>query len=384
MAKKSVKSYDEKIDNYDIDKNKTKKTKKTTKTTKPKTTKTTKPKTTKTKKTTTSKTKKEEKIVKTTEKIEETKEENKDEKLKKEIESLDNSATTRIRVDKNRINDAESLDTSFLDNKRSEKKIKKEINDFSKTAEIDVPFKIKDKKEKESKSEKKGSKIKSLIIILLILLIFGMLLFGLKYLLDNKDKNKNKNNEKVKIKTKEVIKIDDNNIFLGDDLTSGYDLSNYFDTYVVNSGIDDDTTSDILDDLENRIYIYNPSKVFINIGINDLLNTKTINDIITNYKEIITSIKENRPYAEIYIESIYPVNKDIPSSIVPNKFDTSLIIDLNKELENLAKENEVKYINIYNLLVKGESLNTNYTEDGLHLNDNGYKIVTKVIKKYIR
>ena len=39
---------------------------------------------------------------------------------------------------------------------------------------------------------------------------------------------------------------------------------------------------------------------------------------------------------------------------------------------------------MYKLLIgKDGNLNINYSVDGLHMNDNGYKIITKEIMKYI-
>ena len=38
---------------------------------------------------------------------------------------------------------------------------------------------------------------------------------------------------------------------------------------VVNSGVSGDKTNDILDNMEERIYRYNPSKVVILVGTND-------------------------------------------------------------------------------------------------------------------
>lgn len=43
----------------------------------------------------------------------------------------------------------------------------------------------------------------------------------------------------------------------------------------------------------------------------------------------------------------------------------------------------IEYINVYDKLVDGEVLNEEYSDDGLHLNDNGYEVVTDILKKYI-
>ena len=54
-----------------------------------------------------------------------------------------------------------------------------------------------------------------------------------------------------------------NYLFLGDSITDFYDLDEYYkDLPVVNSGVSGNTTADILNDMKNRVYNYNPSKYF--------------------------------------------------------------------------------------------------------------------------
>ena len=68
-----------------------------------------------------------------------------------------------------------------------------------------------------------------------------------------------------------VYESDDNFLFLGDSITDFYPLEEYYDNLpVVNSGISGNKTTDILNDMETRVYQYNPTKVFLLIGTNDL------------------------------------------------------------------------------------------------------------------
>ena len=71
------------------------------------------------------------------------------------------------------------------------------------------------------------------------------------------------------------------------------------------------TSKDLFNHIKERIYCYNPSHIFIIIGINDLADNKSNNEIIENLSKIIEGIKDNRPVAKIYIESLYPINKDV-------------------------------------------------------------------------
>ncbi len=189
---------------------------------------------------------------------------------------------------------------------------------------------------------------------------------------------------KVKIETKEVIKPSPNYLFLGDSITEMYDLEKYFpDDPVVNSGVSGDATHDILEDMEKRVYQYNPSKVFLLIGTNDLAQEKSPEEIFDNIKEMIERIQENRPEAEIYIESVYPVNETLDTEMVGKRKNED-IRSLNDLLQNYCQEEDLVYIDVYEELIDANGqLTEEYTKEGLHLNENGYQVVTDILKEYI-
>ena len=193
---------------------------------------------------------------------------------------------------------------------------------------------------------------------------------------------------KVKVKTIKAYKdryiIPENIVFLGDSITDYYDLDKYYpDNNVVNSGISGNVADDILSDMYNRVYKYNPSKIFLLIGTNQIPVGDSDDDIVEDIKKIVNIIHENRPIAKIYVESIYPVNKGLDKNAVKNR-DNDRIVELNKKINNAIKSIDyVEYINIYDELVYKNNLNEEYSDDGLHLNDKGYEIVTNIIKRYI-
>ena len=188
-------------------------------------------------------------------------------------------------------------------------------------------------------------------------------------------------------------KPEDNNrqntiLFLGDSLTYNYKLDEFFEGYkTFNSGISGNKTTDILNDLENRVYKYNSTKVFLLIGINDLKAGISNDEVLNNIEIIIKKIKENSKDTTIYVESLYPISneEDIKNikKIVP-KTDNNEIKETNKKLNELCKKYNIKYINVYDKLLNDKgSLKKDYTTDGLHLNDLGYFKVTKVLEKYV-
>lgn len=174
-------------------------------------------------------------------------------------------------------------------------------------------------------------------------------------------------------------------VFLGDSITSRCDLDKYFPNYnVYNSGIAGNMTKDILENMENRVFAYNPTKVFILIGTNDLVYSGLDNDgIKNNIEEIINKIYEKNSNIKIYIESIYPVNNSINKEIVETRTNEN-IKDLNNKIEKICNNNKCTYINMYdNLTDKNGNMKRIYTVDGLHLNKIGYKVITNKLIKYL-
>lgn len=202
-------------------------------------------------------------------------------------------------------------------------------------------------------------------LIIIIIIMFGLIILYYNY-------------------NEERVIIPENVVFLGDSITNYYDLDKYYpENNVVNSGISGNVANDILSDMYNRVYKYNPSKVFLLIGTNQIPIGDSDDKIIDGIKHIIDEIRENRPHAKIYVESIYPVNKKINENKVKNR-ENKRIVKLNMKIKKLTKKLDyVEYINVYDSLLDGEVLNKDYSYDGLHLNDKGYEIVTDVLKNHI-
>lgn len=182
--------------------------------------------------------------------------------------------------------------------------------------------------------------------------------------------------------------LNPNYVFLGDSITALYDLNKYYDGLpVVNSGISGETTEDIVNNLQDRVYKYNPSKVIILIGINDIERKIIKEKTIENITKIVTQIKDNKPNCEIYLESIYPINngneKKIDHSMVGIRTNDQ-VVSLNKNLVELSKKEKINYIDLYDkLLDKDGNLKIEYTKEGLHMSDEGYEFITKYIKKHV-
>ena len=269
------------------------------------------------------------------------------------------------------MNFSDELDTSFVEGikrKKKEQIVHRLDEDYEK------------EKKKEEKRKKNISFGKLFVGFLLIIFLVALLAICIYLLFKPVVKTK------VVTKEKEVVTVDDNYLFLGDSITDFYDLDKYYeDMPVVNSGISGNQTKDILNNMKDRVYQYNPSKVFLLIGTNDIQQKVDEDEIVDNIIEILKEIHENRPYAELYLEAIYPVDEDRDGA---QDRTNEEIMDINKELKKYCNSHDVTYIDTFDLLKDPDSddvkLKEEYSKDGLHLSDSGYKVLTKELMKYLK
>lgn len=187
-------------------------------------------------------------------------------------------------------------------------------------------------------------------------------------------------------KTQEISK-NENIVFLGDSIFDWFPVEKIFsDLPIVNSGIVGNRSEEALAGLEERVYRYNPTKVFVQIGTNDIEadnDSEELNQqVFENIVQITKEIKKNRSKSKIYVISIYPVNEHMPGS---NDRHISEIKAINAKLEKYCSETEgIEYIDAFNQLTdEEEMLDKDYTDDGLHPNGLGYAKLTEILMKYI-
>lgn len=175
-------------------------------------------------------------------------------------------------------------------------------------------------------------------------------------------------------------------VFLGNSITAegknwNARLNN---SKVRNRGIGGDTTDGVLARL-GEIIDSEPSAVFLLIGINDLYNNSiqepSVNYIANNIIEIAKKIKTNSNDSKVFIQTLLPI------SIKKSK-DYELYNHSIGTINEIIVENQQKklysIIDLYALFVNSEGeLREDLTYDGLHLNEEGYKVWSNFIKPII-
>jgi len=160
-------------------------------------------------------------------------------------------------------------------------------------------------------------------------------------------------------------------IFLGNSITQLGDWKKLLnDSTVINRGIGGDITFGVLkrlDDVTRR----QPSKLFLLIGINDI--GKDIPDavIADNIRKIIERVQAESPSTKIYVQSILPVNPDVPN--FPQHYDKQEhVLNTNQLIKKVVENAHCTYVNIHDLFTDKEGrLEAKYTIDGLHLTPSG-------------
>jgi lysophospholipase L1-like esterase len=169
-------------------------------------------------------------------------------------------------------------------------------------------------------------------------------------------------------------------VFLGNSITEGGgDWSKKFKIpNIKNRGISGDVTDGVLLRL-GEIYYFKPKVVFILIGINDLFNAEITADYVgKNVIKIANAIKGHCPNTKVYVQTILPT---------AHEFLRKKIQETNNVISKGLNTKSVALIDLHSVFsTDGDLLISDYTHDGLHLNDKGYKLwVTQIedlVEKY--
>lgn len=169
-------------------------------------------------------------------------------------------------------------------------------------------------------------------------------------------------------------------VMLGDSITHGGDWNELLNKAdIANLGIGGDTTEGILNRIGD-IYLVNPKKCFIMIGINDVFGKIPLETIIGNYRKIIKELRDHN--IEVIIESTLTISDSAQRRDA--KKINRVVTDVNQALKHIAEEEHIPYIDVNSILGNGTALNTRYTSgDGVHLNKEGYALWGRVLKKYL-
>ncbi|MBO5521192.1 MAG: lipase [Eubacterium sp.] len=163
---------------------------------------------------------------------------------------------------------------------------------------------------------------------------------------------------------------------------------------IYNRGIGGTTTDDFLREIDAVLLGLKPSKVFINIGTNDMNSARYgenwMDRLIKNYEEILRIASEKIPEAEFYLMAYYPANLHLPWQ-TPESISWMVdrtpenIAECNRRVQALAEKFNMHYIDVNDGLCdeNGEQ-KAEFAMDGVHMYANGYEIVFNNLRPYLQ
>jgi len=234
----------------------------------------------------------------------------------------------------------------------------------------------------------KKLKIISIISVILVVLLTTSTIVLSVLLVNKKDKTRELSYFDRKIMMFEFENLNfakEQIVFIGDSITDLCVLDDYYSdlplaTY--NRGIGADTTEKVLNRLKVSLYDIQPSKVVLLIGVNDIIFDLGVNNLLLNYGIILNDINLNLPNTEVLCLSILPMNQEVNSTAVPNvEKSNQIIMDVNIEIEKIVDEYDYEFVNLFPEFADDNNyLKEEFSDDGLHLNHNGYVVLSNKLK----
>ncbi len=175
-------------------------------------------------------------------------------------------------------------------------------------------------------------------------------------------------------------------VFMGDSITEEWArvYEDFFQSpSYINRGIGGQTTPQMLIRFRQDVIKLNPNTVVILAGTNDIAgNTgpSNINMVLNNIFSMAELAIENN--IKVIICSILPVYKYPWAEDIKNVPET--IEEINNKLKSFTKMNNMIYLNYYSAMEdKDRGLKHEYTTDGVHLNKEGYEVMSYLVREVL-
>lgn len=176
-------------------------------------------------------------------------------------------------------------------------------------------------------------------------------------------------------------------VFLGDSITDSWNLTKYFPQKpYVNRGISGQTTPQMLIRFREDVINLQPSAVVILAGTNDIAGNTgpmTLQEIEENYASLAELARAHG--IRVVFSSVTPVNgySERALRFFPLR-SLQKILDLNRWLKDYAVTHGFIYLDYFGPMVDDKGLlKRDLSEDGLHPNDAGYKLMAPLAEEAI-
>ncbi|QUL37341.1 GDSL-type esterase/lipase family protein [Erythrobacter sp. JK5] len=168
-------------------------------------------------------------------------------------------------------------------------------------------------------------------------------------------------------------------VMAGDSITASGRWDELFpEVSIVNRGVN----GDLVGGLERRtdaILRAEPKAVFVMIGINDIAAGNTNAQIVERYRRIVDALKSGG--AQVFVQSVLPCRDHPLGSCTRAMRDQAFA--LNRELESMAAQSEVGYIDLAASMADTNGFLARYSLDGVHPGSAGFAHWRGLLAPYI-
>jgi lysophospholipase L1-like esterase len=166
----------------------------------------------------------------------------------------------------------------------------------------------------------------------------------------------------------------DDIVFVGTSLTEGFPVREFYnDTRFKNRGIQGNESSHIVERIK-FILEARPAKVFVEMGVNDILDGVPESKLLSNFQKVIDIAKVNQ--TPLYFLSLQPYG-------MKYAVNNPKVVQVNSRLFDLCSKANYQYIDIYSVLSKNGTLDPAVTSDGIHLTGIGYQRWKEKIDSFV-
>ena len=180
-------------------------------------------------------------------------------------------------------------------------------------------------------------------------------------------------------------------VFMGDSITDGWKLNEYFaGKPYVNRGISGQTTPQMLIRFRSDVIELQPKVVVILAGTNDLagntgpMTIESIEDNLQSMAELAMLHGIRVVLSSVMPINDYAKNKDGGPLIRSTQRPPDKIIAINQWMKKYAEENKQIYLDYFSALVDDKGfLKEDLSRDGLHPNVKGYEVMKPLAEQAI-
>lgn len=171
-------------------------------------------------------------------------------------------------------------------------------------------------------------------------------------------------------------------VFFGDSITDFWRLNEYFTGRdFLNRGISGQVTGEMLGRMKADVIDLHPSAMLLLAGTNDIGRGTPVKTIENNIAMMAELARANQ--IRVLIASLLPVS-DYKKSVNPQFERTvtrppAVISEVNRWIQNFCQQNHFTFVDYYSAMVDGGGrLRDDLSDDGLHPNAKGYRIMAPI------